>query len=248
MPLLAAVEALDVGLVHATGDQVVCLRSGGKVAKGARSSLGIGVVVCGWPFAQALETAVLVGGSFADVEIGTMFLCEGSSLSGRVEEPDASQDRFQPFLQEAEAELELLVASSARSQEGIEHIHGQVLGVLTSIAEDEGIFAELLGEFCDVLTGVVCRAAIFQLHLQNLVTLDGRAREDSRQVGVDHWEGVFVGLHAAKFTQELIVETLEQVLDGVTIIGMIVSIVKLELRDYRSSHIIHGEVLMLQNA
>ena len=248
MPLLTAVEALNIGLVHATGNQIVCLRSGGEVAKGARSSLGIGVVARGRPFAQALETAVLVGGSFADVEIGTLFLCEGSGLSGRVEEPDASQDRFQPFLQEAEAKLELLVASPARSQECVEHIHGQVLGVLTSIAKDEGVFAELLGKFCDVLTGVVCRAAIFHLHLQNLVTLNGRAREDSRQVGVDHWEGVFVSLHAAKFTQELIVETLEQVLDGVTIIGMIVSIVKLELRDYRSSHVIRGEALVLQDA
>ena len=55
--------------------------------------------------------------------------------------------------------------------------------------------------------------------LFNLVTLDGRACEDGRQVGIDNWEGVFI-------------EALEQILDGITIIGMIVCIVELELQDY----------------
>ena len=195
-----------------------------------------------------LETVVLVGGGFADVEVGTVFLCQGSCLGSRVEEPDVSQNHLQLFLEEAKAKLELLIASPSGGAESIEHVHGQVFGVLTGVAENEGIFAKLLGEFCDVLTGVVCRAAIFQLCLQNLVTLNGLAHEDGCQVGIDNWKGVFVSLHAAKFAQELIIEALEQVLDGITIIGMIVCIVELELRDYRSCHVICGEALMLQNA
>ena len=246
--LFPTVEALYAALVHATGNQVVCLKIRSEVTEGATSCLGIGVVASRWPFTQTLETAVLVGGGFADVEVRTVFLCQGSCLGGRVEEPDASQNRLQFFLEEAKAKLELLIACPSGGEESIEHVHCQVFSVLTGVAENEGVFSKLLGEFCDVLSGVICRAAIFQLSLQNLVTLNGRACEDGCQVGVDNWEGVFVCLHAAKFAQELIVETLEQVLDGITIIGMIVCIVKLELRDYRASHVICGEALVLQNA
>ena len=246
--LFPTVEALNATLVHATGNQVVGLRIRGKVTEGARSCFGIRVVACRRPFTQTLEAAVLVGGGLADVEVGTVFLCQGSCLGGRVEEPDASQDRFQLFLEEAKAKLELLIACPSSGKESIEHVHGQVFGVLTGVAENEGVFSKLLGEFCDVLSGVICRVAILQLRLQNLVTLDGRACEDGCQVGVDNWKGVFVCLHAAKFAQELIVETLEQILDGITIIGMIVCIVKLKLRDYRASHVVRGEALVLQNA
>ena len=248
--LFPTVETLNAALVHATGNQVVGLRIRSEVTEGVRSRLGIGVVACRWPFTQMLETVVLVGGGFADVEVGTVFLCQGSCLGSRVEEPDASQNRLQLFLEEAKAKLELLIAFFCPSggEESIEHVHGQVFGVLTGVAENEGVFSKLLGEFCDVLAGVICRAAILQLRLQNLVTLNGCACEDGCQVGVDNWEGVFVCLHAAKFAQELIVETLEQILDGITIIGMIVCIVKLELRDYQASHIVRGEALVLQNA
>ena len=89
--LFPTVEALNAALVHATGNQVVGLRIGGEVTEGARSRLGIGVVACRWPFTQTLEAAVLVGGGFANVEVGTVFLCQGSCLGGRVEEPDAGQ-------------------------------------------------------------------------------------------------------------------------------------------------------------
>ena len=195
-----------------------------------------------------LETAILIRGSFADVEVGTVFLCQGSCLGSRVKKPDVSQNRLQLFLEEAEAELELLIASPSGSKESIEHVHGQVFGVLTSVAKDEGIFTELLGKFCDILTGIVSRAVILQSCLQNFVTLNGRACEDGCQVGVDNWEGVFIRLHAAKFAQELIIEALEQVLDSITIIGMIVCIVELELWDYQLSHVIRGEALVLQNA
>ena len=224
--LFPTVKALNADIVHATGNQVIGLRIRSKVTKGVRSRLAIGVVACRQPFTQMLETAVLVGGGFADVEVGTVFLCQGSCFSGWVMEPDKL------FLEEAKAELELLIASPSSSEESIEHVHGQVFGVLTSVAENEGIFSKLLGEFCNVLTRVVCRVAILQLRLQNLVTLDGCAREDGRQVGIDNGKGVFVSLHAAKFTQELIVETLEKILYGITIIGMIICIIKLELRDY----------------
>ena len=70
--LFPTVVALNAALVHATGNQVISLRIRSKVTKSARSHLGIGVVVCRWPFAQMLETAVLVGGGFADFEVGTM--------------------------------------------------------------------------------------------------------------------------------------------------------------------------------
>ena len=114
--LFPTVETLNAALVHATGNQVVGLRIRSEVTEGARSRLGIGVVACRWPFTQALETAVVVGGSFADVEVGTVFLCQGSCLGGRVEEPDVSQNCLQLSLRRRRPNLNssLLAPPAAR--------------------------------------------------------------------------------------------------------------------------------------
>ena len=64
------------------------------------------------------------------------------------------------------AELVLFIAGSSGGKESIEHVYGHVFRVLTSITQDEGIFAELLCMFCAILTRIVCRVAIFQLCLK----------------------------------------------------------------------------------
>ena len=152
---------------------------------------------------------------------------------------------MQLFLHHAKAEAKVFIFSSSSRQESIDHVQGQVFRVLARILQGLGVQAELHCQLGDVLTGVVRRTTGFESVLQHFKAFDGGTRDDFHQVQVSDRKGVVVVTYGAQLTQQLIVETVEEELDGIAIIVFVVSVISCKLGSYCLGRLATFQTLML---
>ena len=152
---------------------------------------------------------------------------------------------MQLFLHHAKAEAEVFIFSATGRQESIDHVQGQVLRVLARIFQGLGIQAKLHCQLGDVLTGVVRRTTGFESVLQHFKALDGGTRDNFHQVEVSDRKGVVVLSDGAQLTQQLIVETVEEELDGIAIIVFVVGVISCKLGSYCLDRLATFQTLML---
>ena len=155
---------------------------------------------------------------------------------------------MQLFLHHVKAEAEVFIFSATGRQESIDHVQGQVFCVLARILQGLGVQAKLHCQLGDVLTGVIRCTTGCKSVLQHFKALDGGTPDDFHQVEVSDRKGVIVMSNGAQLTQQLIIETVEEELDGIAVIVFVIGVVTCELDSYCLSHLTTFQTLMLFHA
>ena len=152
---------------------------------------------------------------------------------------------MQLFLHHAETKAEVLVLPSSSHQESIDHVQGQVFSILAGIFQCLRIQTKLHCQLGDILSGVVRHATSFESVLQHFKAFNGGTRDDFHQVEVSDRKGIVVMSDSAQLTQQLIVETVEEELDGIAIIVFVVGIITCKLGSYCLGRLATFQTLML---